>query len=274
MAAVRTGGDESFAAWLEALRGRHEGRLSFQELRRCVQSLSSIYVERRGDLARGEALATAGRRAAFALFYGPLHFLLLRSILAEVAPDEAGPPEVLDLGCGTGVAGAAWALQAGGAPRVAGIDRNPWAVLEARFTLKTLGLRGSARQGDLVHVAPRARGAAIVAAFCVDELDRDRRALLRRHLEAACARGARLLVVEPISRRTAPWWEEWRDALAAAGAAEARPDVRDDEWAFAADLPGHVAELDHAAGLDHSVLKGRSLYVAPRRGSDQVVAAP
>jgi SAM-dependent methyltransferase len=271
MAAVGTDGDERFAAWLEALRGRHEARLSFPELRRCVQSLSSIYVERRGGLARGEALATPGRRAAFALFYGPLHFMLVRSILAEVATDGAGPPGILDLGCGTGVAGAAWALHAGGAPRVAGIDRNPWAILEARFTLRTLGLRGNARQGDLAHVAPKARDAAIVAAFCVDELDVDRRARLRRHLEAACARGARLLIVEPISRRTSPWWAEWAEALNTVGGASS---AREDEWAFAAELPGHVAELDHAAGLDHSVLKGRSLYVAPRRGSDQVVAAP
>ncbi len=251
---------DRFARWLAALEERHAGSLTFAELRRCVQSLSSIYVQRREGLARGAPMDTAGRRAAFALYYGPLHFMLLEDILRELEAGDPAPREVLDLGCGTGVAGAAWSLAAGGRPVVTGIDRSPWAVSEARFTLRTLGLRGRVRQADLTRVHPRAGDIAVVAAFSVDELAAPQRAALLSRLADACARGARLLVVEPISRRASPWWSAWAAALRAASPTEAA--FREDEWSFPAALPDLVARLDHAAGLDHSALRGRSLYVS------------
>ena len=57
---------DPFAAWFAALEARHLGRLTFQEVRRALQALSSLYVERRGRLASGAALESEGKRAAFA----------------------------------------------------------------------------------------------------------------------------------------------------------------------------------------------------------------
>ena len=37
---------------------------------------------------RGLALDSAGKRAAFALFYGPLHFLVVQEIVAEVSETD------------------------------------------------------------------------------------------------------------------------------------------------------------------------------------------
>ena len=100
-----------FPAWFAALERRHLETLEFREVRKALQALSSLYVERRGRLAEGAALDSAGKRAAFALFYGPLHFLLVRSIVRELKTAALPPRAILDLGCGTGVAGAAWALE-------------------------------------------------------------------------------------------------------------------------------------------------------------------
>src|SRR3989442_14442160 len=96
-----------FVQWFEALDERHLANLGFSEVRRAVQALSSLYVEGRGRLGGASALDGAGKRAAFALFFGPLHFLLIREVIREL---QAGVPKkasILDIGCGTGVAGAA-----------------------------------------------------------------------------------------------------------------------------------------------------------------------
>ena len=58
--------------WVAALEARHLADLRVQEATRAVCALSSAYVERRGERMRG-ALDSAGKRAAFALFYAPLH---------------------------------------------------------------------------------------------------------------------------------------------------------------------------------------------------------
>ena len=73
--------DERFDRWVQGLEARHLAELTFQELSRSVRALSSTYVERRRGLGSGAALAGAGKRAAFALFYGPLHYLLIREIV-------------------------------------------------------------------------------------------------------------------------------------------------------------------------------------------------
>jgi SAM-dependent methyltransferase len=249
---------DPFADWVEALQRRHREHLTFAEVRRGLQALSSLYVERRDKLAGGAALDGAGKRAAFALYYGPAHFLLVRAIVRAL--DAASSPlgTVLDLGCGTGAAGAAWALELGAA--VEGVDRSGWAVEEARWTLARLRLRGTARKGDLAAVPLPSRPAAVVAAFAVNELDGEARARLLAAVRALPAgEGRRVLVIEPLARRALPWWEEWARAFTSAGG-------RDDEWRFEADLPASVAELGRAAGLDPRVLGGRSLYLpaAPR----------
>lgn len=241
------------AAWLEALEARHLAELRPVEVARALRALSSAYVERRDRLSQGAALDGAGKRAAFALFYGPLHFLLVRAILGEL--DAAAPADlIVDLGCGTGVAGAAWAQACGPGARMLGIERHPWATDEARWTCRTLGVAADIRCGDVARIRIPSRASGIVAAYTVNELPTDTRDRLLRDLLAAAARGTRVLVIEPIAKSLAPWWESWAESVLAAGG-------RADTWRFAADLPGITGRLDRAAGLDHRELTGRSLYL-------------
>ena len=241
-----------FEAWLAALDERHLAEFRPAEVGRALRALSSCYVERRSRLVEGGALETAGKRAAFALFYAPLHFLTAARIAGELTPRRP-VREVLDLGCGTGAVGAAWAMQAGAA-RITGFDRHPWAVAEANWTYRALGLRGRALRQDLskVRLDP-SPGLGIIAGYTVNELSDELRGLTLTRLLDAHARGAAVLVVEPIARRMAPWWPQWEDAFAAAGG-------RADEWRFAATLPVRQRELARSAGLNPRELTARSLF--------------
>jgi SAM-dependent methyltransferase len=254
----RAAGDP-VAAWVEALQARHRRDLTFAEVRRGLQALSSLYVERRGRLAEGAALDGAGKRAAFALYYGPAHFLLVREIVRALGGHAARPDRIVDLGCGTGAAGAAWALAEGGT--VEAVDRSGWAVGETRWTLAQLGLRGSARKGDAASAPLPARSGAVVAAFTVNELDPAARARLLVSMQEAADRGVRVLVVEPLARRALGWWDAWAAAFAGAGG-------RADEWRFDVAVPPSLVELGRAAGLDPGHLGGRSLFLP---GSQQAV---
>src|SRR5918993_412452 len=127
-----------FTEWLAALEARHLADLRVPEVTRALRALSSAYVQRRHKVASGATLDSAGKRAAFALFYGPLHFLTATHVVRALDAHNPPPAAILDLGCGTGVAGAAWALCAGRSPFVTGVDRHPWAVEEARWTYRTL----------------------------------------------------------------------------------------------------------------------------------------
>ena len=113
-------GPDRVASWLAALDARHLADFTPKEVARALRALSSCYVERRARLAQGGALDSAGKRAAFALFYAPLHFLVTREILRALPGALNGVREVQDVGCGTGSAGAAWALESGAAsnPRI------------------------------------------------------------------------------------------------------------------------------------------------------------
>jgi SAM-dependent methyltransferase len=244
--------DDPFPAWVEALERRHRETLTFAEIRKGLQALSSLYVERRQKIAGGAALEGHGKRAAFALYYGPAHFLLVRAIVRALDATSRPLHTVVDLGCGTGAAGAAWALETGAA--VDGIDRSGWAVTEARWTLARLRLRGTAKKGDVSAAVAPAPPGAIVSAFTVNELEEAARTRLLATLRDAATRGVRVLIVEPLARRALTWWEEWAAAFTAAGG-------RQDEWRFEAALPESVAELGRAAGLDPRTLGGRSLFV-------------
>src|SRR6185436_1162285 len=116
---------DPFLLWHEALEKRHLAALTFQEVRRAVQALSAIYVEQRDRIDSGAALNGAGKRAAFAMFYAPLHFLLVREVVRALDAGGDAPDTIMDLGCGTGIAGVAWALECDPTPKVIGIDRNP-----------------------------------------------------------------------------------------------------------------------------------------------------
>jgi len=146
-----------FSRWFDALEQRHLTTLQFLEVRRAVQSLSSLYVQRRDRIEQGSAFEGAGKRAAFATYFAPLHFLLVREIIRALNAGNEAYAEILDLGCGTGIAGAAWALEINAQSRppqhlrVTGIDRNPWAIREAKWTYGAFDLRAAVRAEDLAH---------------------------------------------------------------------------------------------------------------------------
>ena len=184
-----------------------------------------------------------------------MHFLLVREIVRALGPGLRRPRHVLDLGCGTGTAGAAWALECAPPARVEGVDRSGWAVAEARWTFGRLGLAGRATRGDAATVPLPEGRAGVLAAFTVNELaEGPRRDLLDRLVGAARA-GSAVLVVEPISRRVTPWWPEWAEAFRGAGG-------REDEWRLRPSLPPRLALLGKAAGLDTRELTARSLVLA------------
>ncbi|MGE0445375.1 MAG: methyltransferase domain-containing protein [Vicinamibacterales bacterium] len=241
------------ARWLSALEQRHLADLRVPEVTRALRALSSAYVERRGGLARGAPLDSAGKRAAFALYYAPLHFFVVGRIVEALGAALPPPGAIVDIGCGTGAGGAAWALAAGGRPKVIGLDRHPWAVDEARWTYRQFGLQGDARRGDAARAVPLRRGDAMVAAYTLNELTADGRAAVERALLDAAAGGARVLVVEPIARGITPWWDAAVERFQRAGG-------RADEWRFPADLPEQVARFGKAAGLNQRELTARSLY--------------
>ncbi len=250
--------DDPFPGWFAALEKRHRERLEFAEIRRALQALSSLYVERREKLGAGKALESDGKRAAFALFYAPLHFLLVREVVRAVGAAIPGPRTLTDLGCGTGSAGLAWALEGRGAIAVEGIDRSGWAVQEARWNATRLAasreLRARFATGDLTRVPLSPAPGAILLAFTVNELLPAAQSQLLAPLLAAARQGSRVLVVEPLARRDLPFWDEWSAQFQAAGG-------RADEWRFPAALPPTLKLLDKAAGLDHHTLTGRSLYL-------------
>lgn len=245
--------------WLAALEARHLADLRVPEVTRALRALSSAYVERRVSGADastrrvGDTLDSAGKRAAFALFYGPLHFLAVSQIVEALGAGSPPPKTILDLGCGTGVAGAAWALASGATTFITGIDRHPWATAEARWTYGQLGLRGRTQQGDAARLPRLGGGDAVVAAYTLNELPDASRLRAEAQLLEALSRGARLLVVEPISRRVTPWWDAFAARVIAAGG-------RADEWRFDANLPPLVERFDQAAGLNHRTIACRSLY--------------
>lgn len=243
-----------FTEWLAALEARHLADLRVPEVTRALRALSSAYVQRRHKVTAGATLDSAGKRAAFALFYSPLHFLTVFRIVRALGADAPPPASILDLGCGTGAAGAAWAVAAGGAPSVIGIDRHPWAVAEARWTYRQLRLRGNAKPGDLARVPSASSTSAIVAGYALNELAAEPRARTEAQLLAAAATGTRVLIVEPIARAVTPWWEETAKRVVAAGG-------RADQWRFPADLPPTLRLFDKAAGLSHQELTARTLYL-------------
>ena len=254
-----------FDSYLQQLEQRHLANLTMSEVNRALRALSSAYVERRESaLADHKALDGAGKRAAFALYYGPLHFLLVQHIIKEIGVTLA-PGLCVDLGCGTGVAGAAVAdyhralrKDERSELRVLGIDSHPWTLDEARFTYKTFGLRHDVRRGHAGTTRFPSDTSIVVAAFVVNELkDKDRAALLEQIVSGSrlSTPGSRhVLIVEPISQRISPWWNEWAAAFEKIGG-------RSDLWKARIEPPPIVKRLAKASGLRPEMLTARSLFV-------------
>ena len=260
-------------AWVSALESRHLADLRVPEVTRALRALSSAYVERRHTTKDADArkvrgtLDSAGKRAAFALFYAPLHFIAVARVVATIGGGTIS--SILDLGCGTGAAGAAWAVASGSAPSVIGIDQHRWAIEETRWTYTHFGLRGRARVGDIareappqtergsasrVAASPARAGEAIVAAYVLNELADVTRQRVEDLLIAAADRGARVLVVEPISRAITPWWADMEARIREHGG-------RADEWRVPIELPPLLKTFDRAAGLDHRELTFRTFFL-------------
>lgn len=249
--------EPDFVRWFEALERRHLEHLSFPEVRRAVQAISSLYVERRDRLNSASPFSGAGKRAAFAMFFGPLHFLLVREIIQALGAVIPNGAQLLDLGCGTGVSGAAWAGGLDWQPKLLGIDRNSWALQECKWTYQQFRLRGMVKNADLSKVRIPAQ-TAVIAAFTLNELDAPTRERFRKDFIRNATSGMPALIIEPIARRANVWWDDWAAEWKRLGG-------RGDEWRFRVELPERLALMDRAAGLDHRELTGRSLWLPPAR---------
>ncbi len=249
----------AFDRWLAEAAARFEPELRFPEIRKGVQALSCLYVERRaGSDLSARASQGAAKRAALATYFAPLHFLATRYALAALLESEpsalAGVRRVVDLGCGTGAAGAAAATVCAPPAEVAGVDRSGWALGEARRTYASFGLRARTVRSRLPQGLPRpGPGDLVVLGWCLNELGERERDLLLGKLAEARALGARTLVLEPLAGPVAPWWEEARERLGGASAWAA-------EVKRAIERPARIAELDRASGLDHRVIGMRALF--------------
>jgi hypothetical protein len=249
-------------SWIDAVLARHTTALTTSEFNRALRALSVRYVEQRASLRARSPIDSAGKRSAFAAFYGPLHFLTTREIVRALGAHAGQFDTIVDLGCGTGVASAAWALECSGRLKLQGIDKDDWAIGEAKWNWASLGLGGRATRGDMVRsldggMSPAgARGTGrmgIVAGWSINELDPASRDRLLPLLLAAASRGAAVLVIEPLARGVTPWWDDWAEAFAAAGG-------RADEWKFEVPLPSRLAAIDESAGFRREALAARTLW--------------
>jgi RNA polymerase sigma-70 factor (ECF subfamily) len=246
--------------WLTALVDRHTRALSRAEFLKAVRALSARYVERRAELGRRSPLDSAGKRAAFAAYYAPLHLLMVQHVTRALGAATPSVQRILDLGCGTGTSSAGWALACDRAPTLTGIDRSAWALGEAAWNWRALGLAGRTRQGDLVAAASARSSAsggrfpsAILVAWSANELDDDARAVLLQALLGHAASGRAVLVIEPLARSAAPWWSEWADTCERVGG-------RADEWQEDVPVPAALADISEGAGFRRPPLRARSLW--------------
>lgn len=248
--------DPRFDRWLDELQARHLAEYQISEITPALRALSASYVERRDRLADRGGFDSAGKRAAYALYYNPLHFITV-SLIADALGAPATIWTILDLGCGAGAAGAAWGARLH-ASTVIGVDSHPWAVREAALAYRAFGLEARMHRAHAARFPiPRAAD-AIIAGWLINELDGASRAILRDQLLAAARAGKAVLIVEPIAGRVLPWWDDWAKSFRAV-------DSRSDQWRFRVELPDLLRRLARAAGLGHDELKARSLYVPAGR---------
>jgi hypothetical protein len=259
---VTDGLDAAIDAWVASVLDRHLRDLRPAEFVRAVRALSARYVERRAELPSRSPIDSAGKRAAFAAFYAPLHMLTVRAVLRELPGAVAPLDAIIDLGCGTGVAGAAWALSLPTRPTLTGVDLDAWSLDEALWNWRALDLRGRTRRLSMGKVfdAPVSRrttawsGTGLILGWSVNELTPAERKTVLPHLLAAHASGARLLVLEPLAKTAVPWWHEWASAFTSAGG-------RADEWRLAIRLPERLRTIDTAAGFRRDTVGVRTLWL-------------
>jgi SAM-dependent methyltransferase len=259
--------DDLVNAWIADVLARHASAFTRPELLKAIRALSARYVERRSELPRRSAADSAGKRAAFAAFYAPLHFVTVRAIAERLDAPNHAARSILDLGCGTGVVSAGWAVAQRRPCTITGVDLDVWALGEARATWRAFGLRGRTLRADFANAIERnsetgrrsdAPSSLLVFGWALNEITAPARDRVLDDIERHVRSGAGLLVVEPVARAVSPWWPDWTTRLASSGA-------RADEWRFDDPLPATLADLDEAAGFDRDELTARSLWIAPAR---------
>lgn len=243
-------------AWLEAAVER-QAPLSFTDLRKGVRALSTRYVERRrrGDreAVDRDAFGSPAKRAAFATYYAALHLETAFLAASEAWPAGLAAERVVDLGAGSGAAGAGVA-RALDVSSVLGLERSGWALREARATYAAFGLRARTRRAELPAALPRGRpGDVLVAGWVLNECSAAARETLVGGLQAAVREGAAVLILEPLAGAVAPWFDTVAERLAPLG-------TRTTEARFHDERPTWVAKMDRAAGLDHRELRARVLW--------------
>lgn len=250
---------ERFDAWLSEARERFMPPLTVTEIRKGVQALSYLYVEKRvTGKAAARVMKGEGKRAALATFFAPLHFLALARGMAEIER-EGGMGTVTrlhDLGCGSGATGAALAACLPRPPRVIGTDIAPWVLAQARATYDAFVPDGRAQRGALPSAMPRTvAGDLLVFGWSLNELEDDVLRSVKGRLVSAMRRGTGLLIAEPLSTRITPWWQSWRADFEPLGVKEllVREEIERPEW---------IALLDQGSGLDHRVVGCRILWKA------------
>jgi hypothetical protein len=240
--------------YLEALLERHLKDLKFSEVTRALRALSAGYVEKREEGGLARALDGRGKRAAFALYYGATHLLATQALVRELdlGFSGGGRATILDLGCGTGVCGAAWALESRAPTHVVGVDRSSFALHEARWTCQALRLKGETSRSITETLESIRRPEGIVIGWTLNELDDGRRAPIADRLVPWISKGSRLLVIEPVSKRVAPWWDEWAGRFPKERCSVLEKRLR-------LDLPPKIALLARSAGLGTDAMVVRVL---------------
>jgi hypothetical protein len=99
----------------------------------------------------------------------------------------------------------------------------------------------------------------------LNELAPDVRTRLFEQLLAATDTGVRVLILEPLARAVAPWWDDAAAQAVSTGG-------RSDQWRFRAQLPPLLQTLDKAAGLDHRELTVRSIWLPGRAATSRRMA--
>jgi len=163
--------------WIEALEERHLADRTFRRSaapsRRSRRSTWSVAAGSRGGRPwRGPASALPSP------LLRPLHFLVVGHVVRAWAPPHPSR-RIADLGCGTGAAGAAWALECPGPPALAESTGTPgrWRRPGGRGASSAPGRP----KGDLARAPLDADG--IVVAFAANELPKGPREELRGRLE-------------------------------------------------------------------------------------------
>lgn len=242
---------------MEAAHTRWASDLTFRELRRGVQAVSDLYVHKRKTHALSDRAADGrGKRAAFIVYYGGLHLILLQAWTAERPAPAA--ERVWDLGCGPGVVGATIARWSD-ARALEASDRLGSHLEVAAWTARRLKVKARTRKAALPGVVRQLRGPGILClGWVLNELSDPHREATVAALLGRLRAGAGLVVFSPLSLRASPWWPQLVRQVRSV-----RPEVDVDEFRIQADRPPLIADLDRASRLDHSSLGARSLYVPP-----------